>query len=86
MNNPPLAVLLPFYNAEATLAETLDSILAQTFKDFVLIAVDDGSTDDSCKIVRDYMREDGRIELLQVEHQGVVGAMNHALDNCAAPI
>ncbi|MCK4704654.1 MAG: glycosyltransferase family 2 protein [Gammaproteobacteria bacterium] len=44
MNNPPLAGLLPFYNAVETLAETLDSILAQTFKDFVLIAVDDGSS------------------------------------------
>ena len=86
MNNPPLAILLPFYNAEATLAETLDSILAQTFKDFVLIAVDDGSTDNSLEVMHDYMKQDSRIKLLQVEHQGVVGAMNHALDNCAAPI
>ena len=84
--NSSLAVLLPFYNAASTLAETLDSILAQTFKDFVLIAVDDGSTDDSCKIVRDYMKQDSRIELLQVEHHGVVGAMNHALNNCTVPI
>lgn len=86
MNNPPLAVLLPFYNAAETLAETLDSILAQTFKDFVLTAVDDGSVDDSCQIVRDYMKRDNRIELLQIEHQGVVAAMNHALDNCTALI
>jgi cellulose synthase/poly-beta-1,6-N-acetylglucosamine synthase-like glycosyltransferase len=86
MNNPPLAVLLPFYNAESTLAETLDSILVQTFKDFVLIAVDDGSDDDSCQIVREYMKLDNRIELLQIEHQGVVGAMNHALNNCTTPI
>ena len=48
----PLAVLLPFYNSAPTLAETLDSILAQTFNDFVLIVVDDGSTDNSCEIVR----------------------------------
>ena len=86
MNNPPLAVLLPFYNAESTLAETLYSILAQTFEDFVLIAVDDGSSDDSCQIVHDYIKQDSRIELLQVEHQGVVAAMNHALNHCAAPI
>ncbi|MCW8830585.1 MAG: glycosyltransferase [Gammaproteobacteria bacterium] len=83
---PQLAVLLPFYNAEATLAETLDSILAQTFKDFVLIAVDDGSTDNSCDIVHDYIKQDKRIELLQVGHQGVVAAMNHALEHCSAPI
>lgn len=84
--SPQLAVLLPFYNAAATLAETLDSIQAQTFKDFVLIAVDDGSTDDSCKIVRDYVKRDQRIELLKIEHQGVVGAMNHAIEHCAVPI
>ena len=86
MNHSPLAVLLPFYNAESTLAETLDSILAQTFKDFVLIAVDDGSTDSSCQIVRDYIKQDSRIELRQIEHQGVVGTMNHALEHCTAPI
>lgn len=84
--NPQLAVLLPFYNAAATLAETLDSILAQTFKDFVLIAVDDGSTDDSCKIVREYVKKDNRIKLLQIDHQGVVSAMNHALNSCDTSI
>ncbi len=81
-----LAVLLPFYNAAPTLVEALDSILTQTLKDFVLIAVDDGSTDNSCQIVHDYIKQDSRIELLQVEHQGVVGAMNHALECCTAPI
>jgi len=84
--NPQLAVLLPIYNAAETLAETLDSILPQTFKDFVLIAVDDGSTDNSCEIMQDYMKRDQRIELLQIEHQGVVGAMNHALEQCTASI
>ncbi|MDH5711611.1 MAG: glycosyltransferase family 2 protein [Gammaproteobacteria bacterium] len=83
--SPSLAVLLPFYNAAPTLAETLDSILAQTFKDFILIAVDDGSTDNSCEIVRGYIKRDQRIELLHVEHLGVVGAMNHALDHCSTP-
>lgn len=86
MNPPPLAVLMPFYNAAETLAETLDSILAQTFNDFVLIAVDDGSNDESCEIVRQYMQQDKRIELIRLEHQGVVSAMNHALNNCSAPI
>ncbi|MEN8171051.1 MAG: glycosyltransferase [Pseudomonadota bacterium] len=86
MNHPPLAVLMPFYNAAETLAETLDSILAQTFKDFTVIAVDDGSSDNSSDIVRQYMQQDRRIELLQPGRQGVVGAMNHALQHCTAPI
>lgn len=84
--NPPISVLLPFYNAAPTLAETLGSILAQTLKDFTLISVDDGSTDNSSQIVRDYIKTDSRIQLLQIEHQGVVAAMNHALEHCTAPI
>lgn len=84
--NPQLAILLPFYNAAETLAETFDSILAQTLQDFIVIAVDDGSTDDSCAIVRHYIKGDQRIQLLQIEHQGVVAAMNHALNHCDVPV
>jgi glycosyltransferase involved in cell wall biosynthesis len=86
MTPPPLAVLLPFYNAAQTLGETLDSILAQSFSDFELVAVNDGSSDDSAAIVRDYMRRDERIHLHQPGRQGVVGAMNHALECCNSPI
>ncbi len=81
-----VAVLMPFYNAAATLAETLDTIQSQTLEAFTLIAVDDGSTDDSAEIVRSRMREDPRIRLLQPGRQGVVGAMNSALANCVCPL
>jgi glycosyltransferase involved in cell wall biosynthesis len=83
---PAVAVLLPFYNAAATLAETLDSIQAQTLERFTLIAVDDGSDDKSAQIVRERMRHDPRITLLQPGRQGVVGAMNSALQHCRAPL
>ncbi len=86
MNSPTVSVLLPFYNASATLAETLDSILAQTMKDYELVAVDDGSTDDSAAILRDYAARDGRIRLLQPGRGGVVAAMNHALAAARAPL
>ncbi len=86
MNSPPLAVLLPFYNAAETLAQTLDSILAQGFNDFSLIAVDDGSSDSSSEIVQHYMQQDRRITLYQPGRQGVVGAMNYALAHCTAPL
>jgi glycosyltransferase involved in cell wall biosynthesis len=86
MSHPPIAVLLPFYNAAETLAQTLDSILAQSFTDFVLIAVDDGSNDESTEIVRSYMQGDRRITLHQPGRQGVVGAMNYALAHCPAAI
>lgn len=77
---------MPFYNAGKTLAETLDSILAQTFKEFVVLAVDDGSSDDSSEIVRHYMQHDPRIQLHQPGRLGVVGAMNYALHHCPAPL
>jgi glycosyltransferase involved in cell wall biosynthesis len=83
---PAVAVLLPFYNAADTLAETLDSIQAQSLERFALIAVDDGSTDGSAEIVRQRMRHDSRITLLQPGHQGVVGAMNSALAHCQSPL
>ncbi len=86
MSPPPLAVLLPFYNAGGTLVETLESTLAQSFGDFSLIAVDDGSSDHSAQIVRHYMQQDSRIQLLQPGRQGVVGAMNYALAHCNSPI
>ncbi len=83
---PAVAVLLPFYNAAATLAETLDSIQAQTLETFSLIAVDDGSDDDSAQIVRERMQHDPRITLLQPGRQGVVGAMNSALHHSRSPL
>lgn len=86
MSHPPLAVLLPFYNAADTLAETLDSILTQSFEEFELIAVDDGSNDASVAIMQHYMQRDKRIRLLRPGRQGVVGAMNHALHHCRSPL
>ncbi len=82
----PISVVLPFYNAARTLAETLDSIQGQTLSDFSLIAVDDGSSDASATIVRERMSSDPRIQLLQPGHQGVVGAMNTALAHCQSPL
>lgn len=81
-----VAVLLPFHNAAATLGETLDSIQRQTLRDFTVIAVDDGSDDDSADIVRQRMHDDPRIHLLQPGRQGVVGAMNSALEACRSPL
>lgn len=83
---PHISVLLPFYNAETTLAETLDSIQGQTFRDFELIAVDDGSTDGSAQLVAARAADDARIRLLQPGRRGVVGAMNAALATARAPL
>ncbi len=85
-HTPALSVVLPFYNAEATLDETLASIAAQTLVDFELVAIDDGSSDGSAALVRRWMARDGRIRLLQPGHQGVVGAMNSGLAAARAAV
>ncbi|MBE9011424.1 glycosyltransferase family 2 protein [Pseudanabaenaceae cyanobacterium LEGE 13415] len=76
-----VSVLIPAYNAERFIAQTLDSLLAQTYPQFEAIVVDDGSTDKTIDIVRDYMQKDSRIRLFQQNHAGVVAARNLAIQN-----
>lgn len=52
-----ISVIIPVYNAQRYLAETLDSVLNQTYKDFELILVNDGSTDNSLEILREYEKK-----------------------------
>lgn len=63
MNNEKVTVVIPCYNAERYISLTLDSILKQTFSDFVVKVIDDGCTDGSVKIIKDYMSRDSRVEL-----------------------
>ena len=72
-----LSIVIPVYNAGRFLRETLDSILAQTFQDFQVIAVDDGSTDDSRQILDECLESfGGRLTLLSQENQGGWAARN----------
>ena len=57
MNKPLISILLPIYNAEAFLEKTLSSLTSQTFTNFELIAINDGSTDGSLKIVEEVILE-----------------------------
>jgi glycosyltransferase involved in cell wall biosynthesis len=68
-----VSVVMPAYNAGKHLAEAIESVLAQSFTDFELIVVDDGSTDNTCSIVKSYA--DKRIVLQQNEHD-FVGSLN----------
>ena len=74
-----ISIILPVYNAERYLTECLDSVLAQTFADWELIAVDDGSKDDSGKILDNYAAKDLRIRVLHKANAGVWAARNDAL-------
>jgi glycosyltransferase involved in cell wall biosynthesis len=75
-----VSVLIPAWNAGHTIAETLDSVLAQTFADFEVIVVDDGSTDETAGIVRRFCAADPRFTLVTQPNQGVAAARNLALD------
>lgn len=75
MKDPQLSVVLPCYNAAAFLQEAIDSVLKQTFADFELIIIDDGSTDDSAKIIS--KQNDPRLRILRNEkNQGLIRALN----------
>ncbi|MDB4581969.1 glycosyltransferase [Draconibacterium sp.] len=79
--NPEVSVILPFYNAEQTLANAVSSILDQTFSDFELLLVDNNSCDSSSGIAQKVAKKDSRIRLLGEEKQGVSNAMNCGLVN-----
>lgn len=78
---PIVSVLMPVYNAERYVREAIESILAQTFGDFEFVLVDDGSTDGSTEILREYVRNDPRIVLLERERAGLTSALNRGLDS-----
>lgn len=83
---PTVSVVMSAYNAEAYLAEALDSVLGQTLTDFELLLVDDGSTDDTSRIIERYACRDARIKAIHLERNGgVAHAKNIALALAQAP-
>lgn len=86
MNTPPLSILIPFRNAAKTLPACLESTLQQSFGEYELLAVDDGSTDESVAAVRGYAVNDPRIRLLEFQGQGIVAALNTGLAQAAGEI
>ena len=76
---PAVSVIMPAYNVEPYIGDAIRSALAQTYTDFELIVVDDGSTDGTADVVRQLAREDHRIRLVQQANRGLAGARNSAL-------
>ena len=79
MNNPKISVIVPVYNVEKYLHKCIDSILVQTFTDFELLLIDDGSTDKSGDICDEYAVKDARVRVFHTENRGVSAARNHGL-------
>lgn len=71
---PKLSIIVPCYNVEEYLEKCLESILGQTYRDFQLILVNDGSTDASLEICKKYQEKDERIEIINKENGGLVNA------------
>lgn len=74
-----ISVVMPAYNTEAFIAEAIESILKQTYRDFEFIIVDDGSTDRTGEIVRQYAAQDARIQVIEGPHAGASAAMNQGI-------
>uniref|UniRef100_UPI003AEFCC04 glycosyltransferase family 2 protein n=1 Tax=Cetobacterium sp. TaxID=2071632 RepID=UPI003AEFCC04 len=79
MSTLKVSIIIPVYNVELYLREALDSVINQTLKEIEIIIVNDGSTDNSLEIVKEYETKDHRIIVINQENQGLSGARNSGL-------
>jgi glycosyltransferase involved in cell wall biosynthesis len=82
MPDPLVSLLMPVYNAEATLAEALESLAGQTLGDFEIVAVDDGSQDGSGRLLRQWQAREPRLRPVFAPHAGLLPALNAGLARC----
>lgn len=75
-NTPLISVIVPIYNGEKWLLPTLRSISAQTFTDFEILLIDDGSVDNSAKICKSFMEQEKRAKYFYKENGGISSAKN----------
>jgi glycosyltransferase involved in cell wall biosynthesis len=86
MDQPAVSVLMPVYNAASYLDEAVSSVLAQTFTDFELVAIDDDSTDDSLAILRRYELADSRVRVFSRPNQGITLTRRELVERSSAPL
>ena len=79
MSNGKVSVIVPVYNVEKYVAKCMESILAQTYTDIELLIVNDGSTDGSYEICKDYALKDSRIKLFTQDNKGLSASRNRML-------
>lgn len=83
MNNPKISVIVPVYNAEKTLGRCVNSVLNQTYADYELLLIDDGSSDNSGYICDQYAKDDKRIKVFHKKNGGISSARKLGLDKCS---
>lgn len=76
---PKVSILVPIYNASEYLHQAIDSLVNQTLRDIEIICINDGSSDDSLKIIQEYARKDSRIVILNKSNTGYGDSMNQGL-------
>lgn len=81
MKNPEISIIMPVYNSEKYLGKCIDSVLSQSFSNFELLLIDDGSTDRSPKVCEEYAKKDSRISVNHKENGGVSSARNMGLSD-----
>ncbi|MFZ6026732.1 MAG: glycosyltransferase [Chloroflexota bacterium] len=83
---PAVSVLLPCYNAASTLPEALYSLLQQSWTDFDIIAIDDGSTDDTQAVLNAWAARDSRVRVVERPHAGIIAALNTGIEASTGPL
>lgn len=83
---PAISVLLPAYNAESTLAAALFSVQRQTERDWECVVVDDGSSDGSERVAREFAARDARFRVVRLAHGGIVAALNAGIESCRSEL
>ena len=81
MQSQQISIIMPAYNAEKFIGDSLQSTITQTYQNFEVIVVDDGSSDKTCNIVKHYISKDKRIKLLNQKHSGTADARNLGINN-----
>ncbi|MGQ7324723.1 glycosyltransferase family 2 protein [Streptococcus suis] len=82
MNKPLISIIVPVYNVENYLDECIQTVLAQTYSNWELLLINDGSTDSSGSMCDDYARRDDRIRVIHKNNGGLSDARNAGIDNC----
>lgn len=86
MNKPDISVILPFYNISEFLEEAIKSVLNQTFRNFELILINDGSSDKSLDIAKQFELSDNRIQIINQQNQGMAKALDRGIKSAQANI
>lgn len=76
---PQISIIIPVYNGENNIYTSLDSLISQTYSNFEVVIINDGSTDNTSKIVERYLKKDNRFKYIYQENAGVAMARNNIL-------